>query len=565
MSVYTCSKDIENAFFTLLWQFLEKLHPVLPMPSEASQAFQRCASDRAEVIKELGVCKAKGKKILLEVANIGCPPSTLAQHHVIAGLRKASIWLKWLAISNLPDLYNHCCNDKSKPVPENSMIAYLYQAVEDFILCSWVQYLFTLDLQHLSLHFDGCRVQAHSLDVAAVCQSSSEWIAKETGFQVVIKQKKHFLFLELLKSEGKILETMSLPSSFRISANGILACLAFVADRWNSVAEWLERHPADVAGDQKHRSYKECLEAVDATLAASVGCNLEKTGKYLLHAEHDGSPVVLGCVVTEDACKVLAGRVVYEISTGSLLSCFEDSIDSSSMVTFRLQMEGDAPGQEAADVLLELQAGSDVLGGADLLCECEGLADGSDDEGMPGEHFDEAIVRVGDDLLKLLAEERSEALNGDKTVRQGKSYRCPLCLRKFARPRRVKDHVQKYHAAQRQFCCSGTKQIRVIHALFDEDQLRNLQPRPTYLRRSASLLRASVGEEDGSVNSLDRNLRLVMTNKGPSYKSLQCISQNASLYRRAKNLYYTHGFADLLFQEMLVSNAKMKQVAWLWL
>ena len=36
-----------------------------------------------------------------------------------------------------------------------------------------------------------------------------------------------------------------------------------------------------------------------------------------------------------------------------------------------------------------------------------------------------------------------EAIDGGKVVRQGKSYRCPLCpFRKFARPRRVKDHLQ---------------------------------------------------------------------------------------------------------------------------
>lgn len=236
------AKDIENAFFTLMSQLIHKLDPVFKMPDDAAKALKRCAEARSDVIKELGLPAAEGKKVLLEVINGGGPPSRLSEHDVIVGLRKAAIWIKWLAISNFPDLYSHCDADRSKPSPDNSMIAYLYQAVEDLVLSSWVQFLMTQDLVHLSLHFDGCRIQGRALDTASMCQESSEWIAKETGFQVVVKQKKHLLLAELLGRDGRVCDTLSLSSSFDYSANGILTCLAYIADLWSPLDAWLQEH-----------------------------------------------------------------------------------------------------------------------------------------------------------------------------------------------------------------------------------------------------------------------------------------------------------------------------------
>lgn len=567
------AKDIENAYFTLMWQFVQKLTPDSPMPDDALKALERCAKSRAEVIEELKVSKADGKQILIEVVNGGSPPAKLSEHDVIVGLRKVSIWIKWLAVTKLPDLYSHCCSDKSKAVPENSVIAYLYQALEDLVLSSWIQYLLTLDLTHLSLHFDGCRIQGQSLDIPQICQLSCDWIARDTGFHVVLKEKRHFLFLELLQKEGQSHETLSLSSAFTCPANGILTCLAYITEQWAPVGAWLEKHPVDETAGQKHRSYKECLKAAERKCLPALGYDVEKNGKYLLHCEHDGSPLVVGCVAADNVCRVLAGSVVYELPIESLRACHQESIDFASLVTFRLLPDGEDPSMENADILLELQAGCDVLGGGsssdaagaselDLLCECEGLLEDSEDEGAAGSHADEAVVRAGDKLLALLSKERNEVLDSVETVQEGSAHRCPLCpFRLFSRPGRVTEHVRKYHNLKRQFCCSGTKQVRVIQALFDDDQLRARQPNSCYLRRSAALIRTSVRSEDGTINHLDRRLRLVLTDKGPVYKKEKDVAEENHFYRRAKNLYYTQGFANMLFQEMMLCNAKLKQVS----
>lgn len=40
---------------------------------------------------------------------------------------------------------------------------------------------------------------------------------------------------------------------------------------------------------------------------------------------------------------------------------------------------------------------------------------------------------------------------------------CRLCpFRGFAQRDRLRDHVVTYHTERKQFCCSGTKQLKVV-------------------------------------------------------------------------------------------------------
>ena len=57
-----------------------------------------------------------------------------------------------------------------------------------------------------------------------------------------MKQKKHLLLAELLGRDGRVCDTLSLSSSFDYSANGILTCLAYIADLWSPLDAWLQEH-----------------------------------------------------------------------------------------------------------------------------------------------------------------------------------------------------------------------------------------------------------------------------------------------------------------------------------
>ncbi len=559
-------QDVENAYFTLMWQLVQKLKPLVVMPERSYKTLQRCAEARDEIIEnELQLPKCQGKQILLEIVNGGSPPEELASKEVLVDLQQVSLWLKWLAMTNLPELHDHC--EKTKTSPENSIVAYLYQSIEDLVLTSWIGYLSALDLTHLSLHFDGVRVEGRrSINIEEICRHSEDWIGKETGFNVNIKEKKHMLFQELLAHRGELSSVVDLDPIFKESRNCILACLAYLTGKQVAIEEWLSKqHVDDESGAPQWRSYKACFLAAQLSGVPVVGCEARETGKYILHCEHDGLPLAIGCVTEADSCKVFfATGVVLTMSAKTLHDCADECVDASSLVTFALGGEDELSENKC---LLELQAGCrlevDALGGAEAgLCECEAEMEDSDDEGVAGADCPEAEVRVGDSLLVLLAQERSKALQQEDCISDGSSFRCPFCpFRKFSRGCRVMEHIRKYHQKKRQFCCSGTKQLRVVQALFDDDQLKGLATKPRYLRRSAAVLRNSLGSMNHAVNHLDRAVRLVLTEKGPVYKPVSALTTEGSPYRRARNLFYTHGFADHLFQEMLVCHAKMKQVS----
>ena len=63
-----------------------------------------------------------------------------------------------------------------------------------------------------------------------------------------------------------------------------------------------------------------------------------------------------------------------------------------------------------------------------------------------------------------------------------------------------------------------------------------------------------------SQNLIDPHIRLVWTAAGPVFKSLAAIQGGRNEYRRVRNSYFTHDFAELLRFEMLANNARLKSV-----
>ena len=49
----------------------------------------------------------------------------------------------------------------------------MWTAVEDNILEAWVSYLRRQDYQHISLHYDGVRIDNRGADVQEICTSSA--------------------------------------------------------------------------------------------------------------------------------------------------------------------------------------------------------------------------------------------------------------------------------------------------------------------------------------------------------------------------------------------------------
>ena len=186
------------------------------------------------------------------------------------------------------------------------------------------------------------------------------------------------------------------------------------------------------------------------------------------------------------------------------------------------------------------------------------LQESSDDEGGdPEEELDESLVQVSDTLLRSMELEVSRQLNTTSSAKK-----CPFCpFRTFQKNSRVQSHVRRYHTVGRQFVCSGTKQLKIVAALFDDDQISG-NPGGKYLERSACILSKNIVPGlSVSQNEIDRYIRLVLTADGPRLCNLSALGDTMHV-RRARNLYYDQGFAELVFREMLMCSGKCQAVSW---
>jgi len=233
---------------------------------------------------------------------------------------------------------------------------------------------------------------------------------------------------------------------------------------------------------------------------------------------------------------------------------------------------------QADDVqpLLELQAGG-KLGSASSSshAECGPMdadASSDDDDGMEQgtdvaddtlQDEDDSIVHVGDEILGIMRAEVQDVLrqnSGSWKATDDGMHRCTLCpFRMFDRRTRLLHHLRTYHGSAQQHCCSGTKQLKVVVALHDEDKLTS-STSGEYLARSAALMRQTIKPPlSSSCNHIDRFIRLVLTEHGPQYWNHNVILQAGRL-RRVRNIHYTCGFAEVLFRECLLHNTKVRSM-----
>jgi hypothetical protein len=129
-------------------------------------------------------------------------------------------------------------------------------------------------------------------------------------------------------------------------------------------------------------------------------------------------------------------------------------------------------------LLLQWQAGGDID-------EDNEMVDAADD--------DEADINIGDRLLEVLRLEVRDIqiAVGKRDFHKGeKGYVCPACpFRAFYQKERLKGHIIGYHTATQQYVCSGTKQMKIIAALYDHDMLNGVGIQQNYISRSVSVLR----------------------------------------------------------------------------
>jgi hypothetical protein len=290
------------------------------------------------------------------------------------------------------------------------------------------------------------------------------------------------------------------------------------------------------------------------------------------------------------------------LSYVSLKAAYGRAIDKSSVVTFRLQTPGapTEPGHRSSEHLMALVAGGKKAGKetkpavvtakpqasvmrrpAALVADVEAYIElqqqyddqqSSEDDVCDVDNLDatspddEATVLVGDKILALMKKEVQDTLKSDGLHRDSVSHQqvCPLCpWRQFPHKshgvERMKNHIKNYHTLSRQYCCSGTKQLKVVIALYDNDVLMRRAPL-NLLHRSADIFRASViPGVDCNTIYIDKHIRMILAATGPVFVHVNSISESLWV-RRIRNLYISCEFAERLIRELMLNKCKMAAV-----
>jgi hypothetical protein len=233
---------------------------------------------------------------------------------------------------------------------------------------------------------------------------------------------------------------------------------------------------------------------------------------------------------------------------GEMISIDDDPIEEFSL--------GDNLGRTVDETLLASSIPNFVMEGDDA----EDLDD--DAKFSLWDADDETCVHPGNHLLELLKHEvERTSKEGFNFAREGSQFRCHLCpWRTFRWKSRVLHHISKYHSEENQYVASGTKQLKVITALYDHDATFAEEYKGKYLARSALLLRSTVKPGiDPNNNEVRNEIRMILDVTGPSFVNTDALQKNVHC-RRCGNLYYTKSFAETLRTELLLSHAKMKPV-----
>ena len=349
-----------------------------------------------------------------------------------------------------------------------------------------------LGLSHISLHFDGMRV-SDTLDcsIEVFCQRCSDTIKQLTGFEVKIRQKVHRTMLELMAHHSS--QTSVLPNvnnCLLLNGNCIPCALSHLVHLPEAtMAEIVNpKSPSSiVAATRRARSYADTANSCKIELVPLLGMQIEKPGLYLLHSEDQGAPHCVAVRCTEDTCTIMNGQTQWIVRTSELMVCAETAIDRQTIVTYIVSTtpipcpaEKHGP-SDVRMLLMDLQAGAgrsrDIIRlEVDSVNEVDGVEEGDDEGHNPFSSDvveDNAVINVGDQLLSLLEAEVNRTLETlSKRTRASSQTRfdCNFCpFRSFREKGRLVTHLRLHHTRREQYCCSGTKQVKVITALWDND------------------------------------------------------------------------------------------------
>eukprot|EP00439_Symbiodinium_sp_Y106_P001877 s4971_g1.t1 len=204
-------------------------------------------------------------------------------------------------------------------------------------------------------------LQKIALYVRWACQTA---IQNKTSFNVKIVAKKHSNFIQLIQSEGTLVQKHpNVPDLLLVQGNCI-PCSVWHAMPTTEAAiiaalkqEGNRGIPADTT--TRYRTYRAVATMAGLDMMASVGLPPEHIKNFLLRYEGNGVPhaVSVRFDTTAKIATVIDGARVYKIPIGSCQNAYLAAIDQSTIISYWKRDTRDKADAKAAAVL-DMAAGA---------------------------------------------------------------------------------------------------------------------------------------------------------------------------------------------------------------
>ena len=368
--------DIANAMFTIMVWLIDQLKPVQTSCSTMNKilefdCWREVAKNRPAVLEKvvasMGI-SVDAKQVVVAIANGGALPEKLKDQEFFINLRRESILLRWIACSMLPEAHEKALIDPTVDWPEAHVFHLFWTCIEDAILNTMCNKVMEIPgLKHLSLHFDGMRVDKEAFDSQESLLRKLEEAVKEThGIDIKLKTKTHRTFFEQLHSVSEATEApVSGCESLYAPGKCIPLAVATLMGTAEGVMELLRTRKT--TGDLRYKAFSTITSPADydgdlLSLVPNHGLEISEPGSYLVHAENGGNPHCVAVIVDESKwVTIYDGLQCATATVSDVYSMFMDSVDKSTVVTYRLDKTPKEPSDSIVKELLLLRAGGKTV------------------------------------------------------------------------------------------------------------------------------------------------------------------------------------------------------------
>ena len=298
---HTYDIDVKNCCFSLLPQIVERLDlQDKEFWADELSLLKRLSEDRGGFCRDcLGVEEAYGKHWAMVIVNGGAPPKALEKNAYAQQLANLGRWVRWLACTMLPGVLKALKEGQhaqDKKFPEASCASYMWSGVEDMVACSLAQHLRQKTGTHLSLHFDGVRVDKNRCKEyggeAEICRALEKVVKDTTGYDVGLAIKHHDDLRTMVKH---LPDTGATPITDHLllrTGNCIPLAIAALTDTVEAVTASVAASDGDRTRPPSSRTYREASELLQVQLAPFLSVDDLEEGKWLVHCEAAGTPPI---------------------------------------------------------------------------------------------------------------------------------------------------------------------------------------------------------------------------------------------------------------------------------